>query len=238
MLKITDFTKIKYVALELIRKGVMKPTAVECGLLMGSTKKLDNDKVEHQFILLVSSHSSLRMYNTDMYDILTLDVADEDARYVTIFTKDEEDQKAARTLLDEITATLIAEGRNYKNDPSNELIDVETYTDYPETVLLSDNLTGSPVKDTTKNSSSDTNKTNTGASHTANGYTTTTYTKQEPTVAHIKRKGKLPAKEKLVAIREKVLLLAKGELELKTLPIPNCDKKEDDDKKTMGAMTT
>lgn len=231
-----DLKKIKYVAVEVIKDGIAKASNVECGLYMGIIKKLDKDKVERKFLALVVSDASVRLLNMDKYNIMTIDAVDEESRYMTVFTKDDEDQAAAVLLLNEITEKLTDEKRLYPNDPHKEIIDIDTYEDYPPAVLESDNLTG---ESTSSKSSADTTKSHTGGtSGTTNYNQGSTYTKQEPTVSSIKRKGKLPKKEKLDTMRDKVRRLAEGTFELKALPIPECDKETEEEGKKTGTVGT
>lgn len=230
MLVGTDLKEIKYIAVEVIRKGIVKASNVECGLFMGIVKKLDKGKVERKFLALVVSDASVRLFNMDEYDIMTIDSTDVESRYFTVFTNQLADQAAAGVLLNEITVKLGEEKRLYPNDPNKELIDIDTYKDYPDAVLESDNLT---AEKTTGGGTKSTGST--GSTYTSTHNNTTTTTKQEPTVTNIKRKGKLPKAEKLTTMREKVLLIASGDFEFKALPIPECDREAEDpieDKKT------
>lgn len=237
MLVGTDLKDIKYVAVEVIREGMTRASNTECGLYMGITKKVDKDKVEHDFLILVTGKAAIRMYNLDMYDVITVDAVDSASRYMTVFNKDDEDQRAAIELLKEITSELTEDKRLYVNDPNKEIIDVDTYKDYPVHILESDNITGSAASNTSQKSTAGSTGggTNTNKAGTGTGTTSTTYTstKQEPKVFSIKRKGKLPSLDKMEAMKDKVLRLASGDFELTMLPIPECDK---DDKKTEPAQ--
>lgn len=233
MLVGTDLKKIKYVAIEVIRKGIAKAANVECGLFMGIVKKKDKSQVTRKFLALVVSDASVRLFNLDEYDVMTIDATDEESRYMTVFTKaDDKDQDAAKLLLKEITAKLSTEKRLYPNDPNKEIIDIDTYEDYPDAVLKSDNLTADKVVNESTSSTSNT----TGSTNNANYSSGTTYNnttvKKDPVVTSIKRKGKLPLTEKMDSMKDKVQRLAEGTFELKALPILDCDKKEEDKKTT------
>jgi len=233
MLVGTDLNKIKYVAVEVIRTGIVKASNVECGLFMGIVKKLDKDKIERNFIALVVSKASVRLYNMEEYHIMTIDTVDDDSRYMTVFTKVSDDQKAAKTLLDEITENFDKDNRLYPNDVNKELIDIDSYTDFPDAALEADNLTA----DKTDSNDTTTNKSSVGSTSYVGGNHYPSTVKEEPTVSSIKRKGKLPNPSNMDAMRDKVARMAKGKFKLKGLPIPDCDKpvdedKEEDDKKT------
>lgn len=238
MLTGTDLKDIKYSAVEVIRKGAEKSNAVECGLYMGILTKQDKNKHDKSFLVLVTSKSTLRMYNLDEYDIIAIDIMEKAARYLTVFTKETEDQVAAQLLLTEIVENLHAEKRLYKNDPNKELIDIESYEDYPSAILTSDNLTG---EDTKSSSTSTTKKSysSSGGYSNNSGYnsgstsTNKTNTYQKPKVFNIKRKGKLPKTEKLETMMEKVQKIAAGDFEL-NLPVPECDR---EDKKSIQTDT-
>ena len=90
MLVGTDLKDIKYVAVEVIREGITRAAGTECGLYMGITTKTDKDKVDHNFLILVTGKAAIRMYNMDMYDIVTIDATDINSRYMTVFTKDDD----------------------------------------------------------------------------------------------------------------------------------------------------
>ena len=77
----------------------------------------------------------------------------------------------------------------------------------------------------------------TGATTTKSTTTTTTTTyNRKPEVTLITRKGKLPAKEKLETMREKVKALAAGTFEAPPIPIPAFDVETEKDKKTTQMM--
>lgn len=243
MLTGTDLKDIKYTAAEVIRKGTDKASAVECGLYMGILTKQDKNKQDKSFLVLVNSKSTLRMYNLDEYDIVAIDVMEKSARYLTVFTKEAEDQTAAQIFLNEVVENLEKENRLYPNDPNKELIDIDTYEDYPSAILTSDNLTGESTEDKSSKSTtkSDSTTYSNGYSpahgnNTTNTTKTTTYQAAKPKVFSIKRKGKLPKTEKLDTMKDKVRRLASGDFELTNLPIPECDK--EDKKSTQSEKTT
>lgn len=235
----SELKEIKYVAVEVLRNKAVTAADVECGLYMGIVAKPDKDNVERKFLTLMVSSVAVRLYNLDEYDILTVDVMDKDARYMTIFNNSDSDQVAAAVLLKEITKNLEEDKRLYINDPQRQLIDVDTYEDYPETILNSDNITGDVTKSSSSSTGGTTKTTGGSAGSTNNTTTGSTYdytstVKEEPKVTKISRKGKLPATDRLEKMREKVKMLAEADVQEIKLPIPECDREEenDDDKKT------
>ncbi len=224
-------TKIKYAAVEVIRNNGKTADDIECGAVMGICRRKDDKETIIPFLAVVNSTNSIRLYNLNEYHIVTFDVLDDDIRYMTVYTDTEEDQAAAVLMIDQLVAQMAESGHLMANDAHKELIDVEKYEDMPDAVLEGKNL------------SDDTKKTNTSSSSSSQGYTktsthTSTYTKTEPTIMSVKRKGKLPSPDRLIKMRDKVMLLASGELEMPILHTPKCDleaatkEKEEDKKKS------
>jgi len=218
----TDLTKIQYVAAEVIKCNSTKISDVECGLLMGICTRKNTTNNELKFLALAISEKSVRLYNLDEFNILTLDISDDDTRYMTVFTDTKEDQKYSINMIEEVVTQLKKDNRLQKNDINGELINVETYKDFPKVILTADNISA-------KTSNTATTTTTT---------TTTIYTKKEPEVLNFKRKGKLPSTEKLDSMKDKVVRIASGEFKLKKLHIPICDIQEivNDEKKTCSIV--
>ena len=228
----TKLTKIQYIAVEVIKSNSTKISDVECGLLMGICKRKNKAGKELKFITLAISEKSIRLYNLDTFNILTLDILDDDTRYMTVFTDTNKDQKSAISMMNEVTKRLKQDDRLQKNDIHGELIDVETYKDFPEVILTADNISA-------KMSSNSNTTTTTSTSTTS--INTTTYVKKEPKVLNFKRKGKLPSTEKLDSMKDKVVRLASGDFKLKKLHIPTCDLEEikeekEEEKKTCSVI--
>ena len=156
MLAGTDLKEIKYIAVEVIKAGISKADEVQCGLFMGICRKKDNQNVYQKFLILMVSENSVRMYNLNTYNIVTIDTTDIVSRYMTVFLNETEDQKDAIKFLDELTEVLKSEKKLYINDPNDELVDVENYKDYPEAALNSDNLTGDTTTSGTSKGNTDT----------------------------------------------------------------------------------
>lgn len=232
MLVGTDLKEIKYVAVEVVKSGTSKAAEVQCGLFMGICRKKDNQNIYQKFLVLMVSENSVRMYNLNTYNIVTIDTTDAASRYMTVFLNEAADQKEAIKLLDELTDVLKSENKLYVNDPNDELVNIENYKDYPETALLSDNLTG----DTTDSTSTGTTDTTKSTSTTQNNAAT------KPSLTIIKRKGRLPLPTTLAAMRERVLQIAEGTFKVKALPIPACDveeeRKEKEEEKKMNQQAS
>lgn len=216
---------IKYVAVEIIRNNATKASDIECGLFMGICSKKDSNQQEHKFLAALTNKSTVRLYNTSEYKIVTVDLVADVTRYMTVFTNETLDQAEAILLLEELTAQLDTEGKIYINDPSRELIDPELYTGYPEAVLLYDNLT-QEKSDTA--STAGARSTGVAGFCPNTTYAHTPIVEKEPEVTIIKRKGRLPGLETLTKMRESVKLIATGQVVVKALPIPDCDQKKEE----------
>ena len=228
----TNFIKIQYIAVEVIKKNSTKVSDVECGLLMGICTKKNVTDDELKFLVLAIRKESVRLYNLNEFNILTVDILDNNIRYMTVFTNTKEDQKSSINMIKEITNQLEKDGKLQENDINNELINIETYTDYPEVILTANNISEKIIDDNTTVNNTNTNTT------VNNDITTVKYIKTEPTVLNFKRKGALPSIKKLELMKNKVVKLASGQFKLKKLHIPICDLKEnDEEKKTSSAIT-
>lgn len=213
-----EATKIKYAAIEVIRNGAKSADDIECGAVMGICRRKDDKDVEIPFLAVVNSANSIRLYNLNEYKIITLDILDDDTRYMTVYTNTVDDQDAAVQMIDQLVKQMEDADQLMVNDARKELIDVEKYTDMPDAVLEGNNLSD-------KVSKSDKFSTSSGTDYSTqhSTTTTTTYTKQVPTVLSVKRKGKLPSQDRLSAMRDKVVQLALGEFDINPLPTPKCD---------------
>ncbi len=237
----TDLTKIRYVAIEVIKKSSILAKDVECGLLIGICKRTLANKKECKFLFLAVSDKSVRMYNLNDFHILTLDILDDDTRYMTVFTDTDKDQEASQNMVEEMVRHLEENDRLQGNDINKELIDAETYEGYPDAVLTEDNISESTTSKSTQNASS-----SGGCMNTCHGnyQNNASWAKKEPTLLNFTRQGKLPSIDTLKAMRAKVLKMAAGDYEAAILPIPVGDlpdkkaKEEDDDKdvKKTGAV--
>lgn len=221
----TDMQNLKYVAVEVIKNPGTKIIDVECGAFMGIVTHKNDFGGDATFIVLQNSERSVRMYNTAEYGIMTIQAETVDMKYMTVFMKT--DQKEALEMLRKIVAAMKTEQRLFAIRPDNELINVDTYKDMPDVVLIGNNLSSSITDRATTNSSTG-SSTNTGTSKSS-GYnyrdsynSTHSYTKAEPTVLNFKRKGKLPAADRLARMETLVKTLKDSGSEVK-VPIPKCD---------------
>jgi len=221
MLVGSEFKKIDYVALEVIRKKATKASDIDCGLYMGVCCRKDTKNVEHNVLTVLTSKNSLRLYNLSEYNVVTIDVVADETRYMTVFTNELLDQVEAGLLLKEITTVLDKDNRLYTNDVHKELINVETYREWPAIVLEGRDLTS---KSGTSNTGTTTATENPVYSHTP--YVPPV--EKVPEVTVIKRKGKLPSIDVLTNMRDKVILLGLGQFTFK-LFVPDCDKEKPKD---------
>jgi len=218
----TPLEKIKYVAVEIIKKDSTAAIDIECGLFMGIIKKLSKKNIEDSFLTLILSEDSIKLYNVTEYAIVTIDIVDVDTRYFTVFTNEASDQKVALKLLKRVVNIMTNDNRLYSNDHNKELIDVDTYKDFPATVFKYNNLTQNTGDDeTTKNDV---------VKKSSNSTTVSSVKKLEgPVVTNIRRKGKLPNEKKLMSMRDKVMRIANGTFKMKRLPVLPCDNNSEKD---------
>ena len=224
----TDMQKLKYVAVEVIKNPGTKIIDVECGAFMGIVTHKNDFGGDATFVVLQNTERSVRMYNTAEYGVMTIQAETIDMKYMTVFMKT--DQKEALEMLGKIVDAMKSEQRLFAVRPGNELINVDTYKDTPDVVLIGNNLSSSITDRVTTNSntgsSTTTDTSKSGGYHYGTGYNSThSYTKPEPTVLNFKRKGKLPAADKLARMETLVKTLKDATSEVK-IPIPKCDMPE------------
>jgi CYTH domain-containing protein len=218
----TDMTNLKYVAVEVIKNPGTKLIDVECGAFMGIITHENDFKSKSVFIVLQNAERSVRMYNLAEYGIMTIQAETVDMKYMTVFMKT--DQKEAIEVLHNIVTAMKKENRLFAVRPANELINVDSYKDLPEVVLSGNNLSSSITdRATTKITTNTTaNRNNSSGYHYGTGYNTTGYTPPKPTVLSFKRKGKLPAADKLTRMENLVKALSEEGAKIK-VPIPKHD---------------
>jgi hypothetical protein len=220
---------LKYVALEVIKSPGTKLADVECGAFMGIVDyKGDDDKVT-TFVVLQNTEKSVRMYNITEYGVMTLQAETDEMKYMTVFTRTEADQKASIEMLRNVIKAMTDEKRMLAQSLGTELINADSYKDMPNAVFSGNNLSSSAMDTTVKT----TNNTNTGTgTRSGYNYNTTGYNvykePEKPTVLNFRRKGKLPAEDKLVKMRNLVMALAEDGATIK-VPIPKCDLPEKED---------
>ncbi len=221
----TRYARASYAAIELSRKGSQRAEDLECGLFVGIGSRENNAKEEQWFVTILNTKDSVKIFNLAEFNVVTFEMSDKGTKYMTIFTKEDEDQKAAHEILKDFVKAMIKNNRGIDNDLYDELIDIDTYEGFNEDILTNGANLTSKAKETT--GTTGTSSTNTNSTTT----TTTTYNRK-PEVTLITRKGKLPAKEKLETMREKVKALAAGTFEAPPIPIPAFDIETEEDKKT------
>lgn len=222
---------LKYVAVEVIKNPGTKIIDVECGAFMGIVTHKNDFGGDATFVVLQNTERSVRMYNTAEYGIMTIQAETVDMKYMTVFMRT--DQKEALETLGKIVDVMKSEQRLFAVRPGNELINVDTYKDMPDVVLIGNNLSSS-ITDratTNNNTGSSTNTSKSGGYSYGAGYNSThSYTTPvKPTVLSFKRKGKLPAADKLTRMETLVKTLKEAGAELK-VPIPKCDLPEKEEK--------
>jgi asparagine N-glycosylation enzyme membrane subunit Stt3 len=221
------FKGADYIAVEVIRRSANKPEQLEAGLFIGIAKRANNKQEEKTFIVSMITNNSAKIYNLDEYDIVTMERHENDVKFMTIFTDTAEDQEVALEMLGDCIEDMKEANRLVVNDVYGELIDIDTYTEYPEHILQSDANAKVQRHSSTSSRSTDNVGNTTTRNTTNNNYSNTNTTKvKDPYLTHMKRKGKLPAPEKLVEIREKVIGIATGQIEPKPLPLCDYDVKE------------
>lgn len=230
--------KTKYVGIEVIKRGALRADDLESGLFMGICVRKDNVGKDIRFVVMLYSINTIRMYNLSDYAIVMYEAANDETTHMTVFTSDDADQEAAVKMLELTTRSMKNEGRLVTNDPEEELINVDTYVDYPST-MLNDSET------TTQRSSLRTNAYSTKAAETttkpADKYNQTDYCYKytPPKVAepfNIKRSGPVCTSEELKSMREKVIGLSNGTYTAKPPPTPTYD--IENDKKEVDEVVT
>ena len=226
----TDMNNLKYVALEIIKNPGTKLIDVECGAFMGLVVHKNDAGTDTTFIVLQNSEKSIRMYNISDYGVMTIQAETPEMKYMTVFTKN--DQAIAINTLKQIMIAMRADNRLYSTTPGNELINVDSYVGMPDVVFTGNNLSSSVTDRATTTSHTHTvggNSANTATQ--AAGYTT--YTPAKPTALSFKRKGKLPAEDRLLKMRDMVVAVTDKTVEF-IIPIPKCDmpKKADEPPET------
>lgn len=219
------FREAKYAAVELMRNGAKSSEKLECGLFFGICKRENYKKEEQTYIVLLNTETSIKIYDMSEFTIVTFELEDKGAKYMSLFTDDDDDQKLANALLTEFVEDMKLSGRIAENDAYGELIDIDTYVDFPENIIkVGSNLTSISMKDDTINTTAKV----IDITKESKAVTLTNYNKP-PALTHLKRKGRLPSKERLITMKTKVIQMATGEFEATPLPVPqydiDCEKK-------------
>jgi hypothetical protein len=195
--------KINYVYLEMILEEGGKYDVVP-GPFKGIIKR-----GEDTYILLQGIGESTTLLSSAFYGILSIEVADDDYKDVTIFTDEKADQLKAIEMLTSLNKELLEGGYGLSNDP--EILDTSKYTSIPNHYLSSKPINKDNPAPGTKMS----NVGSFAASHTryvGNGaaYNQTTI-KKDPTPSLFSRtKGKKPTKAELLIMVDKLNEIQEG----------------------------
>jgi hypothetical protein len=210
--------KINYVNVEMILPQG-KNYDVVSGLFKGIV-----EREEGTFVLLHGVKESTSIVNIEFYNIMTIEIMEEEYKNLTFLEASDDDQKAAFGLLKKLHETLIKEGRGLKNDES--VIDVKKYEEVSEEMLNGKKLN--------KAASSGTGVYKTPSSRftpskTVVGGFTKADTKVVPAPTTFGRNGtKKPTKEALALMEEKIDQVLAGEYN-QPLPEAPGDTDEQDD---------
>lgn len=208
-------SKIKFVAVELLKKGSTNVASVEYGLFKGMKIRSDGatknpEIVTYALIEKEGVENNIHAFNLDNFNILSISSRRDSTKELVIFKSHEADQIKAGNLLLDFLDRLTKDKRMVKNDP--EIIDVDSYTDLPGKIKK--------VKPTYPNSPSSNN------SYLHNSGTSDWEKKKEarekeekrqeelrkiPTV--FKRGDDMPGVKALNLMKKKVLMVAAGEYE-------------------------
>ncbi len=238
----SNLTQIKYIGIEVIKKNGTGKEDITSGLFIGIWNNRDNKDNEQRFIVVMDSKTTVRLFNTQFYNILTFKVLDNTTEYLTVFKKEINDQKAAIDMLDGFVDVFRKDKKLMTTDATGQLIDPNEYSDYPEVVLEGKDLTDVAYKPKTKDV--ETKKTNySGNSRTycspynqCNDYSSPKVAK----VTYLTRKGAPLTMSTLEIMKDKVMRLATGDYLVTNIPVPKCDVEEinvvDDYKKNLPAV--
>ena len=216
-----DLSNTSYVSVEIVKKDASKATDIDPGLFMGVCVRKDSKDEVYNFITIMTDKNTIKLYNKTEYDVVSIDVVNENTKYTTIYNKSDKDQSEALNELKYITKYMIeTRGIGYPNDNKNELIDPTYYKEYPKDLIGKELVLN---KDTNKSSNSS-NNFNRFNNHNSSSTYNRSDVDKEPVLSKIKRKGKLPNTEKLTTMKDKVKRIASGEYKLDPIPIPDCDK--------------
>ncbi|TET61114.1 MAG: hypothetical protein E3J47_05770 [Candidatus Stahlbacteria bacterium] len=127
-------SKIRFVAVELLKKGGTNTTSVEYGLFKGmkirSNGATENPEiVSYVLIEKERSENNIHALNLDNFNIMSISSRCDNTKELALFKSHEADQKKAGNLLLDFLDRLTKDKRMVKNDP--EIIDVYNYTDLP-----------------------------------------------------------------------------------------------------------
>ena len=221
-------SKIKFIAVELLKKGSTTAASVEYGLFKGIKMRSNGDQdvpkiISFLLIEKATETDSIQGFNLDVFNILSINSRYDDTKELIVYKASETDQKIAVKTLEGFFDRLLKDERMVKNDP--EMIDVKSYTNIPGEIKKQEPVY--PIKN----------------AYGALGYNSNTSDWQKkrderekeekrqealrkvPTV--FKRKGETPGIKSLNLMKKKILAISEGEYESAILPA----EEEDDELK-------
>jgi len=224
--------KIKFVAVELLKKGSNSAASVEYGLFKGIKMRSDgdSDKPKITSFLLIEKAveaDNIQGFNLNVFNILSISNRCDDTKELIIYKASVTDQKAAVRKLEDFFDRLVKDERMVKNDP--EMIDVKSYANIPAEIEKQTPVY--PIKNAYGSSGSNNNISDWQKKKEAREKEEE---RQEalrkiPTV--FKRKGEPPGIKSLNLMKKKILAISAGEYESGVLPV----EEEDDELKQKKA---
>jgi len=227
-------SKIKFVAVELLKKGSSNATSVEYGLFKGMKIRSDGNAVNPEVVSFVliekqGEEDSILALNLANFNILSISSRCDSTKELVIYKSHTTDQDKAASLLLGLLGKLRKDNRMVKNDP--EIIDISSYT----------NLPGAIQKVTPKYP----NSASSMYGNTYNHNTTSEWQRKKEEKekeekrqeelrkipAVFKRDDEIPGIKALNLMKKKVLMIAAGDYESDLVPSKD---KDDDDEKPVG----
>jgi len=255
-------TQIKYIGIEVIKKDGTGKDDITSGFFLGVWDNW-NRKEKQNFIVIMDSKTTVRLFNTQFYNVLALKILDNETEYLTVFKKELEDQESAIKMLNGFVELFRTDNKLMTTDATGQLIDPNEYFNYPKAILEGKDLTDTacetdPIDKVTnlKNANGST-KTNNNYNHNANavnkgygaaysdpygyGYEYGEYgTTKTATVTYLTRKGAPLSIATLNTMKDKVKRLATGDYTVTNIPVPKCDEldtiADDYDKKNLPTV--
>lgn len=200
--------KVDYLYLEMILDRESKFDVVS-GLFKGIIEK------ENQiFIALHGVKGATNVLNLKFYNIMTIEILEEDYRNMAYLTDGKDDQTVGLAMVKSVYKQMIEEKRNFPND--ERIIDISTYKDVPKAYLDGKEIDSGVTNGTYR---SPINKHVTGYPQN-----NSIPPKKDLTPEFFKRtKAKKPDKERLAALQEKLDQILAGKFEPN---LPEIDKEE------------
>ena len=192
--------KLQYVYLEMIYNNETKYDVVS-GLFLGITKRK-----EQTFVLLHGLKDAVAVLNTAYYNVMSIEVLEDEYKNMTYLTSERQDQDMANQMLEELYNTLVENSFGLEND--SKIIDIAKYANVPN-----DYKDGKPIITTVIDKTG--SKTINNGSHKPpvtrynseiNGTTyNKTVVKADPEPSLLGRaKTKKPSKQDIDLLREKI----------------------------------